>query len=287
MLSSDSMAEWLNIVAHDLKTPISSVRSCIDLVEQLGELNEKQQQFLGRALSGLDRMEHLVSRLLDISWIDANMQLDLAPCELPRLIQETVDYHSDVARTRQITVQFHFADDLEPILADSRRLSQVFDNLVSNAVKYNRDGGTVEIDVTNEQDSVLVKVHDTGMGVAVEDQARVFERFFRSRAGLRKKIEGSGLGLAIAQAIVQKHRGRIWLESEPGDGTTFFFTLPLKMALNEGNDTVGETRYHVGESNESHAHIPAHLATEENDAVNDDIQEAPEVAPADVSSDEM
>ncbi|MCB9451988.1 MAG: HAMP domain-containing histidine kinase [Anaerolineaceae bacterium] len=287
MLSSDSMAEWLNIVAHDLKTPIGSVRSCIDLVEQLGELNEKQEQFLQRAMAGLDRMEHLVSRLLDISWIDANMQLDLKPCNLPPLIQEIADFHSDVARTRQIAFQFYFADDLEPIIADVRRLGQVFDNLVSNAVKYNKDGGVVRIDVTNEQDSVLVKVQDTGMGIAAEDQGRVFERFFRSRAGVRQKIEGSGLGLAIVQAIIQKHQGRIWLESKPGAGTTFFFTLPLEMALSEGNDTTSEARVYAGEGNEGQVSRQAHLATEENDAVNDDIQEPPEDAPMDVSSDEI
>ncbi|MBZ0278668.1 MAG: HAMP domain-containing histidine kinase, partial [Anaerolineae bacterium] len=191
MLSSDSMAEWLNVVAHDLKTPIGSVRSCVDLIQQLGELNEKQQQFANRAMAGLDRMEHLVSRLLDISWIDANMRLELSACDLQALIQETIDLHHDVARTRNIALRVDFASDVEPVQLDIRRMAQVMDNLVSNAIKYNQDGGGVDIVVTNERDSVLVKVRDTGMGISADDQKRVFDRFFRARDGVRKKIEGS------------------------------------------------------------------------------------------------
>src|SRR5262249_38481876 len=127
----------------------------------------------------------------------------------------------------------------------------------------------------------------TGIGISEDDKPRVFDRFFRARAGVKKKIEGTGLGLAITQGIVEKHRGRIWVESELNKGTTFFFTLPLPTEIIEGDDGHREVAQNLGEGPEGRVVRAADLASEERDVVNDNIQENRELSQIDSNSDEL
>lgn len=284
--ADNSQADWLNAVAHDLKTPINFVRGCIELVQQLGPLNERQRQFAEKAMNGLVRMEHLVARLLDISWIDAGMALDLQECDLSAIIHEALDMLYEPAASRQITLSVDIDDRLEPVIGDPQWLGQVMDNLISNAIKYNRDGGHVWIRADQESDRVRISVRDTGMGISPEDQPRVFERFFRAREGVALRIEGSGLGLAITRAIVQKHGGYIWLESQPGQGAAFYVTLPLE--ISDGGDRVVESLPEGGEGVESLDAFRTDVGIEESDSVNDAFQEQREYPRADPSgSDEI
>lgn len=269
--TNDPQADWLNTVAHDLKTPINAVRGCIELVQQLGPLNERQQRFAEKALNGLQRMEHLVARLLDMSWIDAGMALEYEECDLSAIIQEVVGLLRDQAGRRQIVIHTDLDHRLEPIQADPQRLTQVVENLVSNAIKYNHDGGEVWVQAVQETDRVLVNIRDTGMGISADDQPRVFERFFRAREGVALKIEGSGLGLAITRAIVQKHGGHIWLVSKPGEGSSFYFTLPLE--ISEGGDRVAEDWQDTGEAVESRDASINDTGSEEQDVIDDAMQE--------------
>src|SRR5262245_52149889 len=125
--SQDSNAEWLHTVAHDLKTPINSVRGCIELLTQLGPLNERQEHFASRALAGLQRMEHLVSRLLDISWVDSEAELDLTLISVDAAVAEALNLLEEMIATRNITVDVQVESQLEKLLVDSRRLAQVLD----------------------------------------------------------------------------------------------------------------------------------------------------------------
>lgn len=286
---SDPKAEWLNTVAHDLKTPINSVRGCIELIQQMGDLNDKQQHYANRAMAGLQRMEHLVARLLDISWIDAGMQLELNDVDLHTLIHEVVDLMRESAERRSITINIHIDERLGTVRADNRRLMQVIDNLLSNAIKYNNDNGLVTINVTRDSDSVKVSVQDTGMGISPEDQPHVFERFFRARQSVAMRIEGSGLGLAISKGIIQKHRGRIWMQSNLGEGSVFSFTLPMQMGMSEGRDRQVEFPQHPSEEGrDGRMRHHVGLASEEPDVVNDNIQENRDETPhIDSTGDEL
>lgn len=286
---NDPKAEWLNTVAHDLKTPINSVRGCIELIQQMGPLNEKQQHYADRAMAGLQRMEHLVARLLDISWIDAGMQLELSEVNLHNLILEVIDLMRDAADRRSIAIEINVDEHLGTLRADSRRLMQVIDNLLSNAIKYNNDNGTVIIAVSRDSDSIRVSVQDTGMGISAEDQPHVFERFFRARQSVAMRIEGSGLGLAITKSIIQKHRGRIWMQSKPGEGSIFFFTLPMQTSVGEGRDGLGESPQYLGEEGrDGRMGHNIGLASEEPDVVNDNIQENRDEMPqVDSTGDEL
>jgi signal transduction histidine kinase len=282
----DPNSEWLHTVAHDLKTPINSVRGCIELVKQLGPLNERQEHFVSRAMAGLQRMEHLVSRLLDISWVDAEVELDLSEVSLQTAIEEAVNLLDEMASVRNIPVEIQGDPQLEMIVVDSRRLAQVLDNLISNAIKYNRDGGTVSVSVERDNEYVRVGVKDTGIGISEEDQPRIFERFFRSRHGVALKIEGSGLGLAITKAIIERHGGRIWFESVFGEGTIFYFILPLNQPTGDGEDASDESSQDLGEGPDGHLGYHADIALEKSDSVDDNMQENRTMSPLDESSDE-
>jgi signal transduction histidine kinase len=284
--SQDSSSEWLHTVAHDLKTPINSVRGCIELLTQLGPLNERQEHFASRALAGLQRMEHLVSRLLDISWVDSEVELDLSSVSLDAAVADAVNLLQEMAALRNIAVEIQVDSEIGSLLVDSRRLAQVLDNLISNAIKYNQEDGKVTISAILQGDGVQVSVEDTGIGIPEEEQPRIFERFFRAKQGISLKIEGSGLGLAITKAIVERHGGHIWFESQPDKGTIFYFTLPLQVEDTDGDDSSEESTQELGEGPEGRVGNYTDHALEEPDSVDDNLQESPGYDHLDDSSDE-
>ncbi|MCA0452740.1 MAG: HAMP domain-containing histidine kinase [Chloroflexi bacterium] len=227
MTKADASNEWLETVAHDLRTPINLVAGCLDVIQSLGPLNDKQQHYLNRAFAGLKRMEHLIGRLKDITWVDSTAPLEVGNVNISNLIADAVDLLLEAAEQRSVTVRVHVARDVESVQGDTARLAQVMDNLLSNAIKYNRQGGTAVITAKREADHVQIMVQDSGIGIGIDDQPHVFDRFFRAPEGVRLKIEGSGLGLAITKGIVERHGGRIWVQSELNIGSTFFITLPF------------------------------------------------------------
>jgi signal transduction histidine kinase len=228
MDKTDASNEWLDTVAHDLRNPINLVYGCLDAMQSMGTLNERQQYYLSRAFVGLRRMEHLIDRLNDITWVDSNAPLELGVVNLEKLIVDALDMLHEAAEQRSLRLTVNVAHIIGDIQADAARLAQVMDNLLSNAIKYNKDGGAITVSASRNDKSVQIAVHDTGIGIAPEDQPHVFDRFFRAQEGVRLRIEGSGLGLSITQGIVQRHGGRIWLESETGVGSTFYVSLPTK-----------------------------------------------------------
>ncbi|MBL8157209.1 MAG: HAMP domain-containing histidine kinase [Anaerolineae bacterium] len=282
-----SAAEWLQMVVHDLKSPVNSVSGTLDMIEHMGPLNEKQQHYVKRAFAGLHRMDHLISRLLDISWVDGEGPLELRDVYVPAMVAEVIDMLQEVAEQRRVTFEVDIPEDVGSIPADGERLIQVFDNLFSNAIKYNREGGVVRVRVTRDHRHILVSVADSGIGISPQDQPHVFERFYRAAEGVRLKIEGSGLGLAISQGILARHGGRIWVESQVGEGSVFHFTLPLSQAITDGDDSSDDTLPSLGEGHDGRPNARTPFASEIPDAVDDDIQEKRDSAPPDVAGDEL
>jgi signal transduction histidine kinase len=282
-----SAAEWLQMVVHDLKSPVNSVSGSLDMIEHMGPLNEKQQHYVKRAFAGLHRMDHLISRLLDISWVDGEGPLELRHVYVPAMVAEVIDMLQEVAEQRRVTFEVDIPEDVGSIPADGDRLIQVFDNLFSNAIKYNREGGVVRVRVTRDHRHILVSVADSGIGISPQDQPHVFERFYRAAEGVRLKIEGSGLGLAISQGILARHGGRIWVESQLGEGSVFHFTLPMNQAVADGDDGSDDTLPSLGEGYDGRPSGRRPFASEIPDAVDDDIQEKRDSAPPDVAEDEL
>jgi signal transduction histidine kinase len=278
------MQDWndlLGDVAHDLKTPISAVKGFIELMQHTGPLNERQLHFSERALAGLQHMEQLVTRLLELAWIDADRPLDTHETDLGELISAAVDMLEDQATRRQVTIEVKIDPKLGMIQAEERRLEQVLMNLLSNAVKYNREGGKVWVTALGKRKEVQVSVRDTGRGIPPERQQAVFERFVRAQTSKEHKVEGTGLGLSIVKAVVEKHGGRIWLESVVDEGSSFIFVLPRRPPKSEHvtQETTRETVEPEEESllrAEGTDYVVPHVTGEQIDVVDDNLQEPPQ-----------
>jgi signal transduction histidine kinase len=225
----DYDSELISLVTHELKTPVGAASGFLDLVEHTGELTEKQQYFIGRVRSSLARMEKLIAALLDYTRIHSGIELERSVVNIHALIDENLDLLRDIAAQRSITI--HLQEERKALVAlvDKRLLGHVISNFLSNAVKYNKTGGNVWVTVKEQGSTVRVDVRDDGIGINDYAQSRVFDRFYRAvKSNENGKIEGSGLGLAISQSIVDLHKGRIWLESKLGEGSTFSFTVPIQ-----------------------------------------------------------
>jgi two-component system phosphate regulon sensor histidine kinase PhoR len=270
-----SWVDVVSIIAHDLKTPITSARGYIELVKYSGDLNERQTYFNERALVALQQMEQLVARLLELAWIDADRPLQTGVCDLVVVIHNSVAILQEYAERRHITFHIEIDPDLGTIQAEENRLGQVVLNLLSNAIKYNRADGEVWVTAKGTRDNVEVAVRDTGVGIAPEDRQHIFDRFFR--AGEHKdKVDGTGLGLSIVKSLVEKHGGQVSVESEIGVGTTFAFMLPRAPQLSEGRDVDHELNSGMVEVAEGFDFVREDNSNEELDAVDDNIQEPPQ-----------
>ncbi|MBC7814986.1 MAG: HAMP domain-containing histidine kinase [Burkholderiales bacterium] len=284
----DSVADLMNITAHELKTPIGAVKGCIELLQQLGPLTDRQTHFAERALAILQHMEHMVSEMLDMGRLDSKQALNLVECDLRVVFEDALNMQGEVAEAREITLHKSIELGANLLMADAGLVAQVVNNLVSNAVKYNRNGGEVWLTASGDDLFVTISVRDTGLGISPEEQPRVFERFFRARETAALRIEGSGLGLAITEAIVRKHGGRIKLDSTPGKGSTFTVILPRRPLKDGTGKDLDEDGGAVVERSESHHRTTEHeKASEAIDAVSDSTQEPRGRATGDSQSDRV
>ncbi|MGD1992584.1 MAG: ATP-binding protein [Anaerolineae bacterium] len=234
-------AELLSTLAHEMRTPLTSIKgySTALLMDEVTFDSETQQGFLEIIDEECDVLQDLIHDLLESSIIDAGLlRLEPQPVRIPRLVQGVID---DIThRTDGYRFLVDFPDDFPIVDADPQRISQVMRNLLDNAVKYSRGGLVVVRGEVNEGE-VVVSVADQGVGIAPEHLNRLFEKFFRIESGLGRHVVGSGLGLPICHTIVESHGGRIWAESKLGEGSTFFFTLPLQ-GISQESAQQGEER---------------------------------------------
>jgi two-component system, OmpR family, phosphate regulon sensor histidine kinase PhoR len=282
----DFSVEWLDVVAHDLKNPIYAIQASLELLQSAGELNDAQKVNLERSFRGLKRMNRLLERLRDMSWVDSTTPIQPVPVQLKPLIEETVDWLSHLAKPRLITFQVQIDETSQVVYADPDRLGQVLDNLVSNAIKYNKRNGTVTISVSPDSYGVRISVTDTGVGIKQEDLPLVFDRFFRSENGSTRKIEGSGLGLAIARGIVERHGGFFELFSEVGQGSVFSFVLPHRYPAAEEDELMGDQPPAQRESSDHRKTQEVELSSEVDDSVDDSFQEHREISEVDSTGDD-
>jgi signal transduction histidine kinase len=229
--------EFVSLVSHELRTPLTSIRGYVELLLEDEALSGRQQQFLRVVDRNSNRLLHLVGDLLFLAQVDAGkLALDLDEVDLEQIVAECVEASRPVAESRGI--ELVVALDATPTLVGDRaRLTQVLDNLVSNAIKFTSKGGRVSLAVRAVDGSALIEVADTGIGIPAAEQEQLFQRFFRSSRATEGAIPGTGLGLAITRAIVERHGGRIVLASAEDEGTTIHVELPVKPA--DGADARG------------------------------------------------
>jgi len=218
-------SELLHIFAHDIKVPLSAIKGCVDLVEHMGELNDQQLKWLRRAMGSITRIETIVHNLLDYSRLNEDIPIDREPFDMRKMIADMTELFDAELATKKIRMQVDIDPHLEDVIGDANLLTHVLQNILSNAIKYNQPDGKIWLTVSDERAYVRVDVQDTGIGIAAEDQSKIFNKYYRGKIG-DATIKGNGLGLSIAQMIVEKHEGVIWVNSTLGKGSTFSFTIP-------------------------------------------------------------
>jgi len=217
--------EVVHTVSHDLRSPLTSVIGYTELIARAGSLNDIQQDFLKRIQESVQHITTLMNDLLELGSIEAGLDTRREWVQLDGLLHYTLDMLQGQIKTKHIKVQTDIADKLPALRANPVRLRQVLDNVVGNAIKYSNQDGEVDISIKSEGDQIILQVSDNGPGIPSQDQARIFDKFYRGRN--MDKREGSGLGLAIVKSIIDAHQGRIWVESNLGQGSTFFIVLPV------------------------------------------------------------
>jgi signal transduction histidine kinase len=169
----------------------------------------------------------LVRSLLDLGRVEAGVGMEMEPCQLVTVVNEALVGLEERAKAKEIALQITLPQALPLVMGNPIRLGQVVTNFVTNAIKFTPGGGTVTISARETEGEVAIEVKDTGIGIALEDQAQIFDKFYRVKSAQVSRIEGTGLGLAIVKSIVEGHGGRVWVESELGQGSTFGFALPI------------------------------------------------------------
>lgn len=223
-------SEFIATASHELRTPLTSIRGYIDLLllGTLGALTQPQIEFLQVVKNNIARIVELIDDLLDVSRVEAGeVRLRRELLDVAEVVYEVTEALYSQFTERSISLAIDVALDLPRVMADRRRLRQVIVNLVSNACKYTPSGGHVDVVLRVDDEDLRVDVRDTGVGIRSDAQPHIFTPFFRADNSLREVVGGTGLGLSITRSLVHLHGGRIWFESQEGEGAVFSFTLPL------------------------------------------------------------
>jgi PAS domain S-box-containing protein len=233
-------SDFLATVSHDLRAPLTFMRGYADRLGAVGELNEKQREHVENIIGGIERIDSLVTDLLDLRRIEAGLGLEREPCNLGVVLAEAVKGMEARAEAKDISLKMKIPLRLSErgngqkggvtVAGDRALLRQVVVNLLDNAIKYTPSGGdvTVELSIPGDgEDRAVISVVDSGIGIAPDEQVRLFEKFYRLKRGDGSDVAGTGLGLALVKSIVERHRGKVWVNSRLNKGSTFYISLPL------------------------------------------------------------
>ncbi|MCX5693452.1 MAG: ATP-binding protein [Candidatus Omnitrophica bacterium] len=227
-------ADFISVISHELRTPLTSIKESISLVLDgiAGPLNEEQKKFLTIAKNNIDRLAKLIIDILDLSKLESGrITMRKRKLNINELIKEV--YASTKASAEQKNMEFSISlgESVEPTWFDPDRIGQVLRNLISNAIKFNKDNGKIKIsslkENINDRDFIRIIVEDNGIGIPPQDTENLFRNFSSLDASMTRKYGGAGLGLAISKGIIELHGGDIWVISEPDAGSKFIFTMPI------------------------------------------------------------
>ncbi|MBN1669317.1 MAG: HAMP domain-containing histidine kinase, partial [Anaerolineales bacterium] len=227
--ANESKSQFVALVTHELRIPLTSIKGYTDLIRQgaVGEVNEMQVNFLNVIRNNVERMATLISDLSDISRIErGKLKLEATYLDLGGYVDETINSLQHRLDEKKQTIETNLPADLPQVFADPNRVVQVLTNLVSNAWKYTPEAGQIWVRARQTPSGVRVEVQDTGFGISAADQSKLFTQFFRSESPQVREQTGWGLGLNVTKKLVELMDGEIGFESELGQGSTFWFSLP-------------------------------------------------------------
>jgi len=222
-------SDFVNMVAHELRSPLVAIRQLNSvLLEGLaGPMEEKQQDFIRRGMAKIDSLLNLINDLLDIAKLEAGKFVQhQVPTDIGKIIEETIALMEPRAQQNGIELKY-FIENLKPVQADPKRIEEIFNNLIGNAINYSPEGGRVTVSAKGLGEYMEIRVEDTGVGISQEELTKIFDKFYRVKNPKTRQVIGTGLGLAIVKGVVDAHQGSIQVESVPDVGTTFKILLPV------------------------------------------------------------
>jgi two-component system sensor histidine kinase/response regulator len=220
---------FITLVSHQLRSPLTSVKQYFGVIREgfAGDVTEKQKEIIRKAGGYIDSLLKLINDWLDVSRVEAGRIRDKSePVSLAAVLSEAAEALKPQAEAKKVVIELNITDNLPQLIGDPNCLKEAFLNLISNAIIYNREGGTVTVTAKEQGDELVVEVSDTGIGISKENLPFIFDEFFRVKSKETQHISGTGLGLPIAKKIIEAHNGCVKVASEPGKGTNFSILLP-------------------------------------------------------------
>jgi len=221
-------SEFVSVVSHDIRSPLTTIRGYMELLGRVGPLTPRQAEFLARVEQSMTTITDLIGDLLDTGRIEAGLDQEEALVQLEDVVERGIEAIRLSAEAKQHTLSCDIAPGLPPLMGNARRLEQLVTNLLSNAIKYTPQGGKIQVMLKAEGLYLMLRVTDNGIGVPPEEQPHIFDKFYRVQSAATADIGGTGLGLSIVKSVVERHGGRVWVESAPGQGSTFIVLLPMQ-----------------------------------------------------------
>jgi PAS domain S-box-containing protein len=247
--ANKAKSEFLASMSHELRTPLNAIIGFSQMLQEqyFGQLNEKQSEYVTDIIDSGTHLLSLINDILDLSKIESGkMELDVSKVKMADLLRSSVIMVKEKALAHSINLEVRVDESMEAleIMGDERKLKQVLFNLLSNATKFTPDGGAITIEGKKNGQDLSVTVSDSGIGITDEEQKKLFQAFYQASGGIKGKTPGTGLGLAITKSIIEKHGGRIWVESDGRNkGSRFIFTLPVRyLSETVQPDKAGTTR---------------------------------------------
>jgi signal transduction histidine kinase len=223
--------EFILISSHSLRTPVTAVRSYLQtLLHKREKYDKEDQETLTNMDVSVEKLLTLTDELIEIASFEEKRVLIRSDFDLKEMVESLVLEFSPQAKSEKISITADIEEGISTINADERRIRSVLMHLLSNAIKFNKKGGTVKLKATKLDESLKISVSDTGIGVSKAEQSKIFNKFYRVGTTLEYNYEGEGIGLYLVKLIIEAHKGKIWVESIPGKGSTFTLTLPTKQS---------------------------------------------------------
>jgi signal transduction histidine kinase len=220
-----------DMIVHDLRTPLASFITGLQTMESLGALSELQRECLSLSLDGGQTLLSMINDLLDISRMEqGTVPIEYSMLTIESVVKTALRQVTQLADDKNITLDYEITTTFSTLLADEEKLCRILVNLLGNSIKFTPDRGSVHVDVSESGSDVRFGVRDTGEGIPAEAFERIFEKFGQVESRLAGRKMSTGLGLTFCKMAVEAHGGHIWVESRPGQGSTFFFTLPLQQS---------------------------------------------------------
>lgn len=233
--------EFASLVSHQLRTPFSTINWYVELLlsKDVGSLNEKQMDYLQEIYKASKRMVALINVLLSVSRIEMGISsVEEKPTDIVSLAEVILNEVEPEIQEKKLKIEKTFDKNIPQILADSKQLTMIFQNLLANAIKYSLKGGRISLKIGFKGKEIMISVADSGIGIPKTAQSKIFSRFFRAENAKAQEAEGAGLGLYLLKAIIDLMGGKIWFKSQENKGTTFYVTFPIKLGRKKENKII-------------------------------------------------